>query len=384
MKVGLSNMNDSPVAITERRRQTRNSIYRCVYDAENPLSKQDISQQLGLSLPTVHQNITELAETGLIKLGGMQRSTGGRRARGYAIVEDARFAVGIYLTADCIHFVAADLRLYEIAYMKRRVAELLESKELGIKIARDLESFLDENGLQREKLLGVGIAVPGVIDTKKDRIFFAPTMKKNGFLLSDLIDKMPYPSHVDNDGNSGGFAEWFLSNDKKSIAYLSLEEGVGGAVLLQGERYLGEKNRSGEFGHMCVQPNGLPCRCGRLGCLEAYCSVSRISTDMGITIEEFFEGLEQGNKTNNSIWSSLIEHLAIGVNNIYVALDCDVILGGQLSEYLTPYLSDLRCCAAKLNPFSDDADYIELSRFPRRAIMLGVALHYVQDFIERL
>src|SRR5699024_527037 len=76
---------------TERRRMTRNSIYRYLYAAPEGRSKQDIADDLALSLPTVHQNLTELLKAGLVRTDGMSESTGGRRAMRLTVAENARF-----------------------------------------------------------------------------------------------------------------------------------------------------------------------------------------------------------------------------------------------------------------------------------------------------
>ena len=76
--------------ISARRRQTRSSIYRYLYEAGVPCSKQQIAAALGLSLPTVYQNLTELAAAGLIGEAGMQPSSGGRPAMNLAVVAGAR------------------------------------------------------------------------------------------------------------------------------------------------------------------------------------------------------------------------------------------------------------------------------------------------------
>jgi hypothetical protein len=80
--------------ITERRRQTRNGIYQYMFFSDKPHSKQEIATELSLSLPTVHQNLTELIEAGLVRRDGTQQSTGGRRAMRLTIAENAHFAVG--------------------------------------------------------------------------------------------------------------------------------------------------------------------------------------------------------------------------------------------------------------------------------------------------
>ena len=86
--------------------------------------------------------------------------------------------------------------------------------------------------------------------------------------IDGLIAHLRYPVYVENDGTSGGYAEYFLQPEKSSMAYLSLENGVGGAVLLNGAPYFGMHHRSGEFGHMCVEPGGLACACGKNGCMN--------------------------------------------------------------------------------------------------------------------
>ena len=370
--------------ITERRRKTRNSIYSYLYHADAPKSKQEIATSLSLSLPTVHQNLSELMDAGLLRYAGTQQSTGGRRAMGITIQENARISVGISITERRLRFIAVDLRLQELAYKKTDVLVMHEIEDIGSLIASELEVFLDENQIDRSKLLGVGISVPGVVDMEREAIILAPTLRLKDSSTRKITEKLPYPSYVENDGSSGGFAEWFSRPQRGNMAYLSLENGVGGAVLVHGAPYDGNNRRSGEFGHMCVEPGGLPCNCGKHGCLEAYCSAARISSKLGITLEEFFEGVQAGNTAYQELLEDVLQHMAIGISNIRMTLDCDVVVGGFLSEYLEPYMPRLREYAAVHNPFEPDADYIRLCCHPRRASVLGVALHYIKLFLESI
>ena len=375
-------MTELEGTITERRRQTRNNIYQYLFYSDTPHSKQDIVSDLSLSLPTVHQNLAELFEAGLIRRAGAAQSTGGRRAMRITIAENARFAVGVSVMESGLRFLAANLQMQEIAYKKTRRIPINEIEDVGSLLAEELEIFLDEYGLNRNKLLGVGITLPGVIDAEKDEIVFAPTLRLKDISLRSITRCLKYPTYVSNDAKSGGYAEWFTQPDQSSMAYLSIENGVGGAVLLKGAPYEGVNRRSGEFGHMCIEPNGLPCKCGKYGCLEAYCSASRISDDLGISLEKFFEGLEQHNSEYESLWQDVLQHLAVGINNIRMALDCDVIIGGFLTQFMEPYLPELRRLAAELNTFESDAEYIKMCRYPKRAITLGVALHFIKEFVD--
>lgn len=370
--------------ITQRRRQTRSNIYHYLYHTAEFCSKQSLAHDLSLSLPTVYQNLTELMEAGLVCYSGEQRSTGGRKAMGLSIVPDARVAIGVSITENRLRLVASDLRLQEIAYRKVYHEPVKEPQDFGAFLAQAVESFLDDYHIDRERLLGVGISLPAVFDLGSGRITLAPTLHLKDTSLQSLTRLIPYPVYVENDGTSGGYAEWFMRADLQNMAYLSLENGVGGAVLVNGQLYAGDNRRSGEFGHMCVEPGGLPCKCGKRGCLEAYCSARRISDDLGITLKDFFAGVDGHVPEYEALWHDLLRHLAIGINNIRMALDCDVVLGGFLAQSLRPYLPLLRQYVAAGNTFEDSADYLHLSTLPRHTVPLGVALHFVKDFIDHL
>ena len=144
-------------------------MYRFIYDAGVPVSKQQISTALSYSLPTVHQNIAELLEAGLIRPGEVQKSTGGRPAVGYTINESIRCSVGIAVSATQLRILATDVRQNELAYDVCSLSSA-DGAQIGQQIAEKLEHFLGENHIEKERVLGVGITFPGVIDQEKDVI----------------------------------------------------------------------------------------------------------------------------------------------------------------------------------------------------------------------
>ena len=371
---------------TDRRKKTRNKMYRYIYDSQQPVSKQQLSLALSYSLPTVHQNIGELLDAKLIRIGEVQRSSGGRPPIGYRINESVRYAIGISVTSKYIRLLASDLKENEMCFRETELKEPI-GDNIGQKISDALNRFMRDYNLDEQRLLGVGITFPGVIDREKGTITLSPTLRMKSILIEEISRGIPYPVFVDNDSTSAGAAEWLGLNDekaKKAFAYLFLENGVGGAVFIDGKPYLGHNLRSGEFGHMCVDPNGLMCKCGKRGCLEAYLSAVRFTTDLKVTPEEFFTGVMLGNKEYGVIWDEVMDHLAIGINNLRMAFDCDVILGGFVSEKLSPYLPTLRKKVQALNTFGDDGSFIRLGRFPNRASMMGVAWHFTEEFIESI
>jgi len=378
---------DMDSGLTDRRRQTRNNVYRYIYDAKGFCSRQSLARELGLSLPTVYQNLSDLMSAGLVQDSGEQQPTGGRKASGLSIVAGARVAVGVSVTEHRLRLVAADLSLNELAYQEVDNLPIASFADMGERLSQVLEEFLDRFSIDREKILGVGIALPAVMAPDSRYITAAPTLRLKDTSLEGLTELIPYPTYVENDATSGGHAELFVRESRQNMAYLSLENGLGGAILFAGAPYVGDNRRSGEFGHMCVEPGGLRCTCGRLGCLEAYCSPRRIRTAFGIPLEEFFPKMERRGPEHveyEELWDNMLRHLAIGVCNIRMALDCDVVLGGFLSEFLAPYLPRLKEYVAGITPFEDDTGYLQLSTLRRHTVPLGVALHFIVDFLERI
>lgn len=368
--------------ISERRRQTRNKVYRALYDSQEPLSKQALALKLDMSLPTIYQNVTELLDMGLIEYTGSQGSSGGRPAMQMRAVANARYAIGVFISIDSLNFALTNLMCGVLAFKEVRHKLPLFGESFNQYFSSQLESFIDENNIERSKLLGVGICLSGIIQPENMLVFYAPPLNLRNVSIKAFIENIPYPVHVENDANSGGFAEWFNDSSGESIVFLSLAWGVGGATFVNGDKFSGENQRSGEFGHMCIEYNGRPCACGKRGCLEAYCSSSRISSELGMTLDEFFTQLSQGNRELQDIWDDYLKHLALGVHNIRMALDCRIVLGGTTSAYLAPHMPKLRRMVAACDPFCDECDYLSLARYSANGAPLGTALHFVKAFLD--
>ena len=202
-------------------------------------------------------------------------------------------------------------------------------------------------------MLGLGITVPGVVDKEQSMLIFAPTLGLRNALLQSLNNIFShYPVHIENDANASGYAESWIRKGTRNLVYVSIERGVGGALFLNNTRYTGDNGRSGEFGHICIVPNGRTCRCGKRGCLEAYCSTSRLSDDLDITLEDFFTMLHQGNQQIALTWTCYRDHLTDGLAMIRAALDCDLVLGGMLAAYLEDELPIIRQEVCKKTVFT--------------------------------
>ena len=360
----------------------RGKIYHTLYDSQEFCSKQMLAARCGISMPTLYQNLNELMEEGLVQYSGEEKSTGGRKAQGLDIIPDARLAVGIAVSEHRLRLILTDLRLHELAYQVIPFDFISSLSEETSSLPALLEAFLDDHRVDRSKLLGVGITIPALITQDHSRIHMAPTLNIRDVPLEVLTKGIPYPVYVENDASASGFAEFFVRGASSNLAYFSLEYGIGGAVVIDGHPYAGDNAQSGEFGHLCIEPGGLRCNCGKSGCLEAYCSPKRIEDTFGVSLEDFFRGVEQHNSDYEALLYDMLRHLAIAVNSVHMILDCDVILGGLFSEYLQPYLPVLRDYVAAGNPFTENADFVKLSTLRHHITPLGAALYFVRDFVS--
>lgn len=373
-------MTDKKITSIEVKKMNKNRIYKLIYNSRE-IARQDIASLLSLSLPTVNQNLKELTEDGLIQYGGNFQSTGGRKAQAILPVPDVGISIGMEIRRNHVSILAVDLYGSVLDYEKCRKA-FSEEEEYSRYLGYLVQNMIEHNHFYKNRILGVGIAVPGVFDQNKEYIIKAPSLSVNQYPLSKLTQAMEYPCIVDNDANAGAFTELWTNIQREDKAYLSVGKGVGGCIIKKDELYKGHHHRAGEFGHMTVSPGGRLCNCGQKGCLEAYISTARISDDLGCQVEDFFSELSLGNAEYLKIWDEYLEYLCIGINNIYMVYDSDVVLGGVLAQYLEPYLEEIRKRLAERNFFEKSGEYFKLTQYQSRATAIGAALQLVNRFIE--
>ncbi|WP_185702809.1 ROK family transcriptional regulator [Paenibacillus rhizophilus] len=366
----------------EVKRINRNRIFRLIYKNEK-LSMHEIASCLGMSLPTVGQNLKILQSEGLITENGVFESTGGRKAKAISCIKDAKLAVGLDITNNHLSLVLVNLS-GEIV-KSTRVAKIFENSQDYIKEIGELVSgFIETSNIDKSKVLGVGIAVPGILSDDKQTVVYSHALglaDRNG---PDFTKNISYPSVLSNDANAAGFAELWNTEAVKNAVYLSLSNTVGGSILLDNRLYPGDNQRSSEFGHMTLELNGRTCYCGKRGCLDAYCSASVLSNGTDEGLYDFFDLLKKGGKKQEKMWKEYLSYLAVAVNNLRMLFDCDVILGGYIGAYIEEYVDELRLLAAEGNTFEPDGSYLKVCRNKREAAAVGVALLHIERFLSQV
>jgi predicted NBD/HSP70 family sugar kinase len=221
-----------------------------------------------------------------------------------------------------------------------------------------------------------------VLCEEKRNILNAPTLKAKQVAIDVLTKYIPNETFIENDANASAFAELHSRKNFKSLAFLSVCEGVRGALIYNDVSYTGMNNRGAEFGHMTVVNGGKQCACGNYGCLEAYISTSILEYGSDRRIDVFFEKLKEGDASCRVVWEEYMAYLCQGINNIRTIFDCDVILGGTLAKYIGGYFEDIKGRLGRIAVFEKNADYLHLSNYTSNASAIGTALHFVDKFIK--
>lgn len=366
---------------SDTKKLNRNRIFRLIYD-ERAVSRQDIADRLNLSLPTVNQNIKELFDDGLVDYSGNFQSTGGRKAQAITVSSDIRFVISINIRNNYIR--ASLMNIYGEICCTREYEEPFSTSEkyrrfLGI-IAREMADYA---GCGDDDILGVGITVPGIIDKENGLIVFAPTLKIKDYPTDLITEFIDLKCHVENDAKAFAYTQmWKNREDGKKVCLL-IDHGVGGAFISGLDTSENTHNETGEFGHMIIHPNGRLCNCGRKGCLEAYVSTSVLSDRLGIHIWEFFGRVGKNNEYND-VMEEYLDNLALGLNNILTMYDAPVVIGGEISRYLEPYMDRLKSCISGYDAgFIGDID-ISLSSCGKQESLVGAALVYIDEFLGRV
>ena len=366
---------------TDVKKLNKNRIFRLIYNSDK-ISRQEIADQLGLSLPTVNQNLKMLMEDGLIEYVGNFTSTGGRRAQAITIDNNARKAISVNIKADYINVDVVGLK-GQIIYSMAVKAHFSKSSAYIEKLTDAVRHAVDYVGADADDILGVGITVPGILDDEKQILISAPPLKAKNYDFAKLISAIDYPVVVMNDARAEAYAgHWFNGKPEDEKIYIMLGEGVGGAYINASAIRNGVHNRGGEFGHMVIHPGGKQCLCGKKGCFEAYVSEKFLSSELNTSLEDFFAQAEKGKPDYVDMLEEYIDNLALGINNIYTMMDCDIVLGGTVAPYIKRYEDRIKECLVNDYSFDTDADYLKISDDGGGKSGLGAALSFVARFID--
>jgi predicted NBD/HSP70 family sugar kinase len=306
-----------------------------------PLSRAEIARQLGISPATVTQTTKALIARGLVVELEQVASHGGRPGRLLGLVSTARGAIGAKVTADHVAVVHVAL---DGTVTRSSVHPFDPDAPHSLDdLARLLREAVDEH---EGHLLGVGVGIPGAVDSQASGRVQAPTLGwAEARVGRTLRAALGVPVLVENDVNTLAVAERVYGIGREHGSYLvaTIGRGIGCGVVIDGSLYRGAFGGAGEIGHIPMSVDGPVCGCGSRGCLEAYIGQSaleRSGVEAGVIaegdgVEALRAAADAGQAGAREIYAEAGEMLGRALAGVVHTLDPEVVM--LLGEGITAW-----------------------------------------------
>lgn len=266
------------------------------------------------------------------------------------------------------------------------------NEQMAAQLQRLARKVCEEAGISVESVSGVGVAVPGTVDRERGIARGGVNLGIDNLPVADIFAELTSaPVALENDTNAGALGEkWFgAGRDIQDFAYMAVGTGVGGGLILRGQLYVGAKGVAGEVGHTIVDPNGLRCKCGQIGCLEAMTSgVGMPQLAAKLLGEEkarqlgrgelpsppmIYAAAAAGDEGAARVAAEVGRLLAVSVVGLFRLLDVErVIVGGGVAGVGEPFLRAIYDGAAALG-YNLKPEDVVLSPLGSKANLIGAA-----------
>ncbi len=300
----------------------RNIIAYMAINGESTLS--ELTRELHISVPTMTKLVQELVDDSIVNDLGKVETPGGRRPNVFGLANSAIYFAGINVARDHMAYVITDLQNNIILEHTDNSFELVDRPQCLERICQNIENFIATSGVDREKILGVGVSIVGRVNPETGRSYKYFTSSEES--LTDIISaRIGIRVMLENDTRARCYAEYTTGKAKNesNVLYLHMGRGVAIGIVIDGKLYYGKNGFAGEFGHIPFFDNEIICACGKKGCLETEVS--------GIALEnKIVDLIERG--VNTHLRDMYDRGESIHINDIINAARNDDNLSIELIE----------------------------------------------------
>ncbi|WP_328551435.1 MULTISPECIES: ROK family transcriptional regulator [unclassified Streptomyces] len=357
------------------------------------ISRVEIAQYTGLTPQTVSGIVRRLIEEGIIREDGESKGAAGGKPRTTLRVNaDAGCAVGLHFDPVELSCTVVDLLGRPLVVKKRPARHVTDPAEVVKDMAELVADVLAETGVDRDKVLGIGLATPGPIDIEHGVIVGAPQLTNwtRVPVQHMLSETTGLPVTLDNDATAAAIGERWSGAGRgvADFAYFFFGTGIGGGLILNHQVYRGGSRNAGEFGHSSVLPDGPECYCGNRGCLERLVNPTAIVAEvhrrlaagshpdsaLARTFAEDPDAVDHaairvaaaaGDPVAAAVIDETAEYVASVAVDIANFLDVDlIILGGHGIQHVEARYVAVVAAALKSRPLSRHIRVVEVEASP--------------------
>jgi predicted NBD/HSP70 family sugar kinase len=337
------------VATRGTSRHINRQIALTLISSHQPISRADLARRMAMRRGAVSLLVQELLRERRIVEGPTGEIARGRKPtllyintrKGSSLAVDIRATGTLLMLADTMGQPRSDIVSMPTAADPRRFVIAL-----GGRIRQLLATHSEAAG----KCQGIGVAVPGMVDPGRGRVLHAPTL---GWRNLDLRDRLAaatgLPVQIENSGRACALARVWEARSAatpvRNLVFVSISEGVGVGIVVNGELLRGSHNIAGEFAHMPLSVDGPRCSCGAVGCWEAYISnratltryfgcTPRVSTtgSQPFTMDDLLARARAGDAVALAALQVSARYLGLGLGGVVNIIDPDrIFIGGEIT-----------------------------------------------------
>lgn len=311
------------------RRVNRRNIGRLLYK-ERGLTKQELCGRLELSMPTVTAILQDMQADGQIEVRQTTASGAGRPPSQYFLRGNAHICAAMMINRENIDILIEDI--YRRELLRETVQkEYEDTAEYWQSAAEHLAERLEMLEAEPRAVIGVNVLLPCQVDPVEQCVVEEsddfPAGAFSTKLLSDILD---VPVMVNNTYDAAAYEAVGRSAANRSGICLHISDIVDATYVVSGRILRSRASEIGSAGHSCLVPGGRTCRCGKMGCVEAYCGTGVFKKELGLTLGEFLNS-ERGVKAS-LFWYNYLRDTAIFIANLINISDLPVYLCGELAD----------------------------------------------------
>jgi len=369
------------VATRGTSRHINRQIALTLIGSHQPISRADLARRMKMRRGAVGLLVQELLDDRQIVEGTTGETARGRRPTmlyintrsGSSVAVDIRASRTFLMLADPMGQPRSDIVSLPTAQEPRRLVTAL---------ARRIADLLKSHAGSVGACQGIGVVVPGMVDPGTGRVLHAPTLRwRNVDLQARLAVATGLPVHVENSGRACALAQvWEARNVAarvRNLVFVSVSDGIGVGVVVNGELLRGRHNIAGEFAHMPLSIDGPRCSCGAIGCWEAH--ISNLATltryfgraphitaagDQPFTIDDLIARARTGDGKAVAALQASARYLGLGLGGVVNIIDPDcVFIGGEITKAWDLIESTVRTALAEraLTPAAASTDIVIVS-----------------------
>jgi len=366
---------------------------------ERSISRADIAKQTRLSAPTITRIVDSLIKNEKLVIDlGLGTSDGGRPPNLVSFASQARFIIGVDIGRTNISAALADLDATIVQEELRPTGADEGYERVIARVATLIEELITKSKVDRRNIMGVGLAVGGLMDKGRGIIEFSPDFQwRNVDPATTLSEAVGLPVMIDNVTRVAAIGElhYGIGERFRNFICINIGYGIGAGIIINGMPFYGSHGVSGEFGHIMVDKDDQRlCNCGNRGCLEAIASgygiartvreriiggtdsmvsslcggdTERISTAMVV------DAANQGDALSCVVLREAMEYLSIGVVNLITLFDPEaVILCGRVALAGNIVLDPIKAAVESRSINVNRKDiHIGVATYGTRAALMG-------------